>query len=408
VSKDLERVSKIHAEMLRSEITSLMEIYMSRVADRGSQSYRDASTLLNIAEKIPPPEGYPSVNLYYLALISIAQGVVQGDPMGYGASLLDSAVGLYNRSIDILRSAFSDIPRRLSIDQYAVYILLFERALDLASYSSQIRAYISSGDRSALAAVASQLYGRALSIAYWVDILGNISSTGTEIDLADAYRKSQSILNIFRIANHSQNAYNTIVNILGRRVDLEGLRMISSIYTLYNYLRNYSAVLRATTISQIPGGDPGTPSYVETLISRGYMSPQGALVSSLFQDMYGFAIWSLRVVGNSSIALSRSSIPQTLISSLISTSSSASALNMLAIIYTGDASPPRSIEIVGSSQQPMVGGPGGGEVKTSPLYNAISNILAMGSIVAALITLIIALLSIRRRGSQGTASKELS
>jgi len=56
----------------------------------------------------------------------------------------------------------------------------------------------------------------------------------------------------------------------------------------------------------------------------------------------------------------------------------------------------------------MVGGPGGGEVKTSPLYNAISNILAMGSIVAALITLIIALLSIRRRGSQGTASKELS
>jgi hypothetical protein len=188
------------------------------------------------------------------------------------------------------------------------------------------------------------------------------------------------------------------VNILGRRVDLEGLRMISSIYTLYNYLRNYSAVLRATTISQIPGGDPGTPSYVETLISRGYMSPQGALVSSLFQYMYGFAIWSLRVVGNSSIALSRSSIPQTLISSLISTSSSASALNMLAIIYTGDASPPRSIEIVGSSQQPMVGGPGGGEVKTSPLYNAISNILAMGSIVAALITLIIALLSIRRRG----------
>ncbi|MFZ8824289.1 MAG: hypothetical protein ACO2O0_09145 [Desulfurococcales archaeon] len=86
--------------------------------------------------------------------------------------------------------------------------------------------------------------------------------------------------------------------------------MISSIYTLYNYLRNYSAVLIATTISQIPGGDPGTPSYVETLISRGYMSPQGALISSLFQDKYGFAIWSLRVVGNSSIALSRSSIPR--------------------------------------------------------------------------------------------------
>jgi hypothetical protein len=96
------------------------------------------------------------------------------------------------------------MPRRLSIDQYAVYILLFERALNLASYSSQIRAHISSGDRSALVAVASQLYGRALSIAYWVDMLGNISSTGTEIDLADAYRKSQSILNIFRIANHSQ------------------------------------------------------------------------------------------------------------------------------------------------------------------------------------------------------------
>jgi predicted translin family RNA/ssDNA-binding protein len=76
VSKDLERVSKIHAEMLRSEITSLMEIYMSRVTDRGSQSYRDASTLLNIAEKIPPLEGYPSINLCYLALLSIAQGVV--------------------------------------------------------------------------------------------------------------------------------------------------------------------------------------------------------------------------------------------------------------------------------------------------------------------------------------------
>ena len=71
---------------------------------------------------------------------------------------------------------------------------------------------------------------------------------------------------------------------------------------------------------------------------------------------------------------------------------------MLAIIYAGDASPPRSIEIVGSSQQPMVGGPGGGEVKTSPLYNAIYNILAMGSIVASLIILIIALLSIRRLG----------
>jgi hypothetical protein len=53
-----------------------MEIYMSRVTDRGSQSYRDASTLLNIAEKIPPLEGYPSINLCYLALLSIAQGVV--------------------------------------------------------------------------------------------------------------------------------------------------------------------------------------------------------------------------------------------------------------------------------------------------------------------------------------------
>jgi hypothetical protein len=40
VSKGLERVSKIHAEMPRSEITSLMEIYMSRVTDRGSQSYK--------------------------------------------------------------------------------------------------------------------------------------------------------------------------------------------------------------------------------------------------------------------------------------------------------------------------------------------------------------------------------
>ncbi|MEM1610841.1 MAG: S16 family serine protease [Sulfolobales archaeon] len=396
--ENIDRISRAHSEMLRSIVSDLLEIYMSRVADRGSQSYREASALLNIASISPPPEGYPSVNLYYLALVSIAQGIIQGDLRGYGATLVDRAAELYNRSMVLLRKIFTDIPRNLSINQYILYILIIERAVDLISYSNQVKAYISSGDRSVLASAAGQIYGRSLSIVYWADLLGNLTKTGGGVSLGDIYVSSQRLLEIFGISNQTQSIYTALANNLGREIDLDGLRMLIPAYTLYSYLRNYSASIRASTISQIPLGSQEAQSYVETLIDRGYMQPQRTIDSALLLNMYRFSTWALKVIGNISPG-SQTPIPQTLVSSLIATSSSASTLNMLALIYSGKASPPRSIELAGPSQQPQLssqgGGGGGGHY-----YVLVSNILTAISIITALITSIIAVTSSRARRVQ--------
>jgi hypothetical protein len=406
--EDIERVSKAHVEMLRSVVSSLIEIYMSRVADRGSQSYREASALLNIASKTQPPEGYPSINLYYLALISIAQEVVQGDLRGYGAMLIDRAVELYNKSLGVLKEIFSDIPRNQSMDRYIVYMLLIERALDLIGYSNTVKTYMSSGDRSVLAPVAGQIYGRALSITYWADILGNLTKPGENGSLRDIYVSSQRLLETLGIANQSQGIYTALANSLGRDIDLEGLRMLIPAYTLYSYLKNYSAFIRASTIGQIPIGSLKASSYVETLIERGYMQPQITMDSGLLLNIYTFSTWALKIIGSISSAGSQPPIPQTLISSLIGTSSSASALNILAIIYSGKASPPRAIELSGSSQQPQLNSPsiGGGE----GYYHVLaSNILTAMSIVTALITTIIVISTSRARKARAqTANSQPS
>ncbi len=387
--EDVERVSKAHVEMLRNMVSSLIDMYISRVADRGSQSYREAVALLNIASKAQPPEGYPSINLHYLALVSIVQGIVQGDLGGYGAAIIDRAVELYNRSMGVLKEIFSDIPKNQGMDRYIVYILLIERALDLIGYSNTVKTYISSGDRSVLAPVAGQIYGRALSIIYWADILGNLTEPGRNESLSNIYVSSQKLLETLRIANQSQNIYKALANSLGRDIDLEGLGMLIPAYTLYSYLRNYSASIRASTISQIPINSPEASSYVETLIERGYMQPQITIDSGLLLNIYRFSTWALKIMGNISSTGSQAPIPQTLVSSLIGTSSSASALNMLAIIYSGKASPPRSIELSGSSQQPQLDSPSTRE-GDGYYYVLASNILAAMSIVIAIITTIIA------------------
>ncbi len=401
--EDIERVSKTHVEMLRNTVSSLVEIYMSRVADRGSQSYREASALLNIASKAQPPEGYPSINLYYLALVSIVQGIVQGDLRGYGAMLIDRAVELYNRSIGVLKEIFSDIPRNQGMDRYIVYMLLIERALDLIGYSNTVKNYISSGDRNVLAPVAGHIYGRALSITYWADILGNLTKSGGNESLKNIYVSSQRLLETLGIANQSQSIYTALANSLGRDVDLEGLRMLIPAYTLYSYLRNYSTSIRASTISQIPIGSPEASSYVETLIERGYMQPQITIDSGLLLNIYRFSTWAFKIIENISSTGSQTPIPQTLISSLIGTSSSASALNMLAIIYSGKASPPRSIELSGSPQQPQLNSPsiGGGE---GYYYVLASNILTAMSIVIAIITTIIAVSTSRANKARSQAA----
>jgi len=374
----LSRVSEIHAEILRNETQSLLNTYISRVSDRGSQGYRDAATLLDIASKTPPPEGYPSVNLYYLALTSIAQALVEGDPTWYRRILAERAVEGYNKSLGLLRSVFSDIPRRASLDQYIAYLILFERALDLAGYSSAVRAYTTSGDAGSIAPLAGQIYGRTLSIEYWSSVLKSAEPSQVEANLEDIYRASREMLGLLGISNLSDTIYARATDLLGRDTDLEGLSMLSSAYTIYSYLRNYSASLRAATISQIPAGGSSS-SYVETILSRGYMAPAGPLASEILTSMYAFSTWALRVLGNTTAGA-----PQILTLSLISTSSSASALNILGLVYAGAASPPRHIELA-RSQQSQMGTPGaGGDQQYT--YGLVSNLLAVASVLVAVTT----------------------
>jgi ATP-dependent Lon protease len=391
ITSIIERVSRDHASNMKRLVEQLIDIYMSRVADRNSIYYGSTMAIVNIASSRPPPSGYPEVNLYYLALVSIVQGIVGGDPRAYGGILAERAVESYNRSVDLLRKVFQSIPRSGDPEVYSLYILLLERALDLADYAPAVRSYIVSRDVGAIANMTASLYGRALSISYWVDLLGNISASGysgaARVDLQGLSRTSRSILEILGVKNIteiSSRHYSAISTLIGSPRDPEGLRMLSTIYILYSYLQGYSATLKRSTFSQIPLRGDSTPKAIEEIAGSGYMSINLISASQTARSIYQFSAWALENLArlptlNRSLDYILTTLPQ----SAISTSSSASSINMILALYMGSISTPSKISLAGSKET--------GQASQAIPTQIVSNIYRGGAWILAIVSIIIAI-----------------
>lgn len=387
----IERVSRDHALNMKRLVEQLISIYMSRVADRNSPYYGSTMAVVDIASSSPPPPGYPEVNLYYLALVSIVQGIVGGDPRAYREILAEKAVESYNRSLDLLRRVFQSIPRSGDPEVYSLYILLLERALELADYAPAVRSYIASRDVGAIANITASLYGRALSISYWVDLLGNISVPGysgaARIDLQGLSRTSRTLLEILGIRNItgiSSVYYSAISGLIGSPGDPEGLRMLLTTYILYSYLKDYSATLKSSTFSQIPLGGDVSPRAIGDITRSGYMSISLISASQIARSIYQYSSWALENLAklstwNRSVDYILSRLPQ----SAISTSSSASSLNMILAIYTGNISIPSKISLAGSRES--------GQTSPNIFTRIMDSIYREGTWILAIISIIIAI-----------------
>lgn len=396
ISFIIERVSRDHVSSMKELVEQLINIYMSRVADRNSQYYGSTIGLVSIASSSPPPSGYPEVNLYYLALVSIVQGIVGGDPRGYGGILAERAVESYNRSVDLLRRVFQNIPRSGDPEVYSLYILLLERALNLADYAPAVRSYIASRDMGAISNITASLYGRALSITYWVDLLGNISASGyhgeARIDLQGLSRTSRTILEILGVKNIteiSSRYYSAISSLIGSPGDPEGIRMLLTIYILYSYLQGYSSTLKGSTFSQIPLMGDAAQRAIEEIIRSGYMSINLISASQIARSIYQFSSWALESLSklsgwNNSLDYIRSILSQ----SAISTSSSASSLNMILALYMGNISIPSKIILASSREAGQASSSIPTQIMDS-IYRWGKWILALASIIIAVATAIV-------------------
>ena len=384
----ISNVSKSHGVFMKDLLESLMNIYMSRVSDTGSEEYRVAINIMNIIKNDSPEEGYALINLYYLSLTQLFQAIVNKDPNGYGKILIQRAVDEYNRSISRLAAAFSDIPRVTSLDILLLYLIIFERAVNLTGYESRVRAYMGSGDPGSIVGVAGTLYGRALSIEYWLDILGNITrSTGMNVDLGEVYKISENILRTLGISNTSEAGLSNIVRAIGSKADLEGLGMLNTVYMLYSYLQNYSYIVRSSTLSQVIsvglGARAGT-NALDQLRGSGYMIDMlGIIGSGVARSIYSFSQWGLRNIDP------QSQETMILLSSLASTSASALSLNTIYMIFSKKVNIPLSLEFRGEAKSTLQSptSNGSSNIPTTDL-NMLSNLLALASMAVAVITLI--------------------
>lgn len=385
-------VSKSHAVFMRMLLDNLSKIYMSRAADTGSPEYRIASSLLSMVNRSPPDDGYALINLYFLSMVYLVQAIVNRDLNGYGKTLVETSVEEYNRSISRLASAFSSIPRTVSIDKLLLYLLVFERAANLTGYSDQVRSYLDSGDMGSIASIAGALYGRALSIEYWLDVLGN-TTRGTEatIDLEKAYSISRSLLGVIGVYNVSDRSVASIARATGSKVDLGGLRMLNTIYTLYSYLQDYSSIVRSSTFSQVVSIGP---SILDQLRGSDYMKGSAWIIKSgVASNIYSFSLWAFN---NMDL---RSQGAGILLGSMISTSASASSLNMIYLILSRKIDIPLSLELSGGSGKTFQGPAGGGSVSNIAHIDLeeLSSILVLASMAISIVTLIYA--GLTRRGS---------
>ncbi len=389
----ISRVSRDHAALMKGLLDSLSRIYMSRVSDTGSQEYRIAVSLLSAADRNPPEDGYALINLYFLSTVYLAQVIVDRDLNGYGKTLIKMAAEEYNRSVGRLASAFSNIPRSVSVDRLLLYLLIFERALNLTGYDSQVREYLDSGDAGSIARVAGALYGRALSIGYWLDVLGNMTRGGVAVDLEKAYRVSKNLLALLGVYNISEESVVSISRAIGSKADLEGLGMLNTIYTLYSYLQDYSFRVRSSTFSQAILTDP---RILDQLRGSDYMKSSASIIESgVARSIYSFSLWAFNNMDLQSQGVG------ILMGSMVSTSASASSLNMIYLILSKKIDIPLSLELSESSRKIFQDPAGGGSAPNTTYIDLeeLSDILALASIAISIATMIY--MGLARRGSKG-------
>ncbi|HWQ17745.1 MAG TPA: S16 family serine protease [Sulfolobales archaeon] len=386
----ISNVSRDHEAVIRDLLERLVNIYISRVSDTGSTEYRLAMGIMDKVRRNPPGTGYASISLYYLSLVQLIQVIVDRDLNGYGKILIQRAVEEYKRSIERLATAFSDIPRSMDLDKFLLYLLIFERAANLASYDGIVKAYTDSGDTGSIARVAGTLYGRALSIDYWLDVLGNMTySTGVTVDLDDIYGVSRNILRILGISNISEGTVTNLTRIIGPRADLDALKTLNTVYTLYSYLQNYSYTVRGSTLSQIIGrglGVEASSNAIEQLKKSGYLTNMlGIIHSGVARSIYSFPLWVLNNIDP------QSQDTGILVSSLLSTSASALSLNILYMIFSKRVSTPLSLELSGEAKN-VFQGPVERRSSADTLtidLDRLSELLTIASIAISTITLLI-------------------
>lgn len=392
VANVILNVSKGHAVLMRGLFENLSKIYVERIRNTEDPGYRLAVGIVDMTNKNPPRDGYALINLYYLSITYLVQAIVDGDLDGYGRILIQRAVEEYNRSISRLAEAFSNIPRSSGVDKLLLYLVVFDRALDLAGYSDQVSAYLSSGSIGSIAGVAGSLYGRALSIEYWLDVLGNVTDdSGERVSLNEMYRASKSLLDVLRISSVPEEYTLNITRIIDGRADLEGLRMLSTAYALYSHLQNYSSIIRRSTLSQaapLPGGELSYTA-LDQLRRSGYMiDTLGIMGSGVARSIYSFSLWALNNTDP------RSQEARILFTSLITTSAAASSLNMIYMILSKRVHVPTRLEIRGEAENSFQGSAGEGAVNATYMdLETVSNILTLASIVIAIATLIYTILA---------------
>lgn len=396
----ISSVSKNHLAFMKNILENLLKIYMDRVHDTRSAEHRLIASMLSIVNKSSLDAGYASVNMYYLLTIYVVQAIVNNDLDGYGRILIQKAVSEYNRSVGRLAAAFSNIPRSMDVDRFLLYLILFDRAVDLASYDDLVSAYLGNGDIGSIAPVAGTLYGRILSIEYWLDVLGNMTSGSRGIvDLDEIYSRSRSLLSVIGVSSISDGYVRNITRIMGSKADLDGLRILNTAYVLYSYLQNYSSTVRSSTLSQatpLTGIRPD-PSILDQLRRSGYMTKTTGIMSSgVARSIYNFSLWVLRSLDP------QSQEARILTLSLISTSSSAASLNMIYLIFSKKVYVPTKLELKGESSNIFQGSAGGSSANVPRIdLDALSRALALASISLSIIMLIYVYLHTSRRDSTG-------
>lgn len=328
---------------------SLQRILRSPGQSQGTGSpYAPALEILEQVSRSPPQAGYAILNAYYISLLAAAGELARASPAS-AEELARAGLDNVARALDSFSRALSRIPRQADPGVYVLHLLLLERILSLQPYRQALGSPSAWLDPGSLAS----MYARSLSLGFWSDLLVASQGGGSlraprspPVSLADLQERASPLVKAFGLEDVSSRVYSAVQDLLGGSADPEGLRALSEVYAVYSLLYNYTARLRAASVEQVllSSGARG----LGELVAGGYMGCGSPPAESLLGQIYSFSLWAFSYRGN----LSAGSI----VSSAISTSSSASSMGLLTMALSGRIHSPS--EIV-RSPSPMAQGSAG-------------------------------------------------
>lgn len=374
---------------------SLQRILRISGESQGSRSlYKPALEILDQAFRNPPKTGYALLNTYYLSLLAAAGELARDDPAAAG-ELAREGLDNMARGLESISRAFSKIPGEADPGVYVLYTLLLDRVLSLQPYQQILSNTSARLDPNLLA----PMYARSVSLGFWSELLAASQKGGSlqtlrasPTSLADIQERVSPLVRAFGLERVSSRVYSTAQSVLRGSADPEGLRILSNVYAVYSLLYNYTSSLRAASIEQVLLY-PGAQGLGE-LVRSGYMGCGSPPVESLLGQIYSFSLWALSYRGN----LSAGSI----ISSAISTSSSASTMGLLMMALSGKIYTPSGIvESPSLIMQGSTGKAGGSGAQPQALWTSLqaADLVAAAAAATALAAAIAGFLSRRRSGS---------